>query len=129
MQTSRKTPHRQRDTRAGSNTLWAIPAFLVLYGMVGVWWTPPLWVAGLYLVASLITFVCYAIDKSAAARGAWRTSENSLHLLALLGGWPGALCAQQWLRHKSSKAAFRSVFWVTVALNVTGFVVLCASFN
>jgi uncharacterized membrane protein YsdA (DUF1294 family) len=28
------------------------------------------------------------------------------------------------LRHKSSKAEFRSVFWVTVVLNVAAFIVL-----
>ena len=30
-----------------------------------------------YVVLSLITFVAYAIDKSAAQRGAWRTSEGT----------------------------------------------------
>jgi uncharacterized membrane protein YsdA (DUF1294 family) len=49
--------------------------------------------------------------------GAWRTAENRLHVLALLGGWPGALIAQQVLRHKSRKASFRFTFWVTVVLN------------
>lgn len=41
-------------------------------------------------------------------------------------GWPGALLAQQFLRHKSTKAEFRSVFWTTVVLNVAGFAVLCS---
>ena len=35
----------------------------------------------------------------------------------LLGGWPGALIAQQTLRHKSRKASFRAVFWLTVLVN------------
>lgn len=77
---------------------------------------PPL-VLGLYLVASLITFVVYAADKAAAVSGAWRTKENTLHLLALIGGWPGALVAQQKLRHKSRKTSFRVVFWTTVLGN------------
>jgi uncharacterized membrane protein YsdA (DUF1294 family) len=58
--------------------------------------------------------------------GAIKTPESNLHLLALAGGWPGALFAQQFLRHKSAKAEFRGTFWVTVVLNVTGFVVLCS---
>lgn len=69
-------------------------------------------------VISVLTFALYAHDKSAARAGRWRTPEQTLHLLALAGGWPGALIAQQLLRHKSSKASFRGVFWVTVAANV-----------
>jgi uncharacterized membrane protein YsdA (DUF1294 family) len=71
----------------------------------------------LYLIASTVTFGAYALDKSAAKRGAWRTSENTLHLLALVGGWPGALIAQSRLRHKSRKQPFRTVFRVTVVMN------------
>lgn len=75
-----------------------------------------------YLVVSSVTFAAYAFDKSAAERGAWRTSERTLHLLALAGGWPGALIAQSRLRHKSKKQPFRSVFWATVGLNCAAFV-------
>ena len=64
----------------------------------------------------------YAVDKSAARKGAWRTQESTLHLLSLAGGWPGALVAQQKLRHKSRKQSFRFVFWVTVLLNCGAFV-------
>ena len=78
----------------------------------------PLAALWFYLGASVITFGIYAADKSAAKRHAWRTSENTLHLFAMLGGWPGALCAQQLLRHKSRKASFQVVFGVTVAVNV-----------
>ena len=70
-----------------------------------------------YAVLSLITFAAYAFDKSAANRNAWRTPESTLHLLGLAGGWPGALVAQQVLRHKSKKASFRAVFWITVLIN------------
>jgi uncharacterized membrane protein YsdA (DUF1294 family)/cold shock CspA family protein len=66
---------------------------------------------------SIVAFVAYALDKSAARAGRWRTQENTLHLLALAGGWPGALVAQQQLRHKSAKPAFLVVFWATVLLN------------
>jgi len=70
-----------------------------------------------YLAVCVVTFFAYALDKSAARDGKWRTQESSLHLLSLAGGWPGALLAQQWLRHKSKKQSFQSVFWVTVLLN------------
>jgi len=78
---------------------------------------PPV-ILGFYLVASLITFIIYAMDKSAAKRGARRIPESTLHWLSLIGGWPGGLIAQQTLRHKSKKQSFRSVFCITVVLNV-----------
>lgn len=71
----------------------------------------------LYVLLGLLTFGIYALDKSAARRGRWRISESTLHGLSLAGGWPGALLAQQMLRHKSSKREFRRVFWVTVVVN------------
>jgi uncharacterized membrane protein YsdA (DUF1294 family)/cold shock CspA family protein len=82
---------------------------------------PPL-ILVLYMVVSLLTFIMYAVDKSAAKKGVWRIQESTLHLLSLAGGWPGALVAQQKLRHKSKKQSFRLVFWVTVLLNCGAFV-------
>ena len=70
-----------------------------------------------YLIVSAATFGVYALDKSAAKRGAWRTSESTLHLLALIGGWPGALIAQNRLRHKSRKQPFQAIFWATMVIN------------
>ncbi|MCW5205647.1 DUF1294 domain-containing protein [Desulfobulbus sp. F5] len=84
----------------------------------------PRLIFGLYVFASLLTFIMYAKDKSAAKNGSWRTSESTLHLLALLCGWPGALIAQQTLRHKSKKQSFRFVFWTTVLLNCGAFALL-----
>ncbi|WP_299263211.1 DUF1294 domain-containing protein [uncultured Psychrosphaera sp.] len=76
-------------------------------------------ILGVYLVMSCITFIVYAIDKSAAKKGRWRTKESTLHLLSLAGGWPGAYFAQNILRHKSIKKPFKYIFWVTVLLNVS----------
>ncbi|WP_235357708.1 DUF1294 domain-containing protein [Arsukibacterium ikkense] len=36
----------------------------------------------------------------------------------MLGGWPGAWLAQQYLRHKSQKKPFLRVFWCTLLLNL-----------
>ena len=74
-------------------------------------------VALVYLIASVAAVVAYGIDKSAAQTGAWRTSERTLHVLALIGGWPGALIAQRLFRHKSRKPSFQLVFWTTAAIN------------
>lgn len=77
----------------------------------------PMAVLGLYLIASVVAFITYALDKSAARNDRWRTAENTLHLFAVLGGWPGALVAQRMLHHKSKKLSFQVVFWITVILN------------
>ncbi|MEQ8484669.1 MAG: cold shock and DUF1294 domain-containing protein [Pseudomonadales bacterium] len=87
----------------------------------------PVWVLLLYTGASLLAFLAYALDKSAAHRGRWRVSEKTLHALSLAGGWPGALIAQRWLRHKSKKVSFQTTFWVTVAVNVAALVLLYVS--
>ena len=73
-----------------------------------------------YVAISVMTFVAYAVDKSAAQAGRWRTKETTLHLLSLAGGWPGALIAQETLRHKSRKNSFRYIFAITVVLNLVG---------
>jgi uncharacterized membrane protein YsdA (DUF1294 family) len=77
----------------------------------------PVAILGLYIVASVVAFVAYARDKSAAKKGVWRIQENTLHLFALAGGWPGALVAQDLLCHKSNKRSFQIVFRATVVLN------------
>lgn len=80
----------------------------------------PVALAVLFLLASAVAYTLYARDKTAARQGAWRVPENSLHLAGLLFGWPGALVAQQRLRHKTKKKRFRAVFWFTVLLNLAG---------
>ena len=63
---------------------------------------------------NLVTYLTYSFDKDAAEKSRWRVSENTLHMLSLIGGWPMAWYAQQSLRHKSSKHEFRVMYWVTV---------------
>ncbi len=119
----------QQPERRGGVGLAAIPVFLVLYVFLTLHWSLPSWPAGVYGGMSLVSYIAYGIDKSAAVHGAQRTPESHLHWLALLGGWPGALMAQYFLRHKSIKAEFRAVFWITVVLNVAAFVGFCSSYG
>ena len=70
-----------------------------------------------YAVLSGVALVTYRSDKVAAQRGHRRTPEVTLHAVALLGGWPGALVARPLFRHKTTKEPFRTVFWCTVVVN------------
>lgn len=120
-----RAARRNRDpspAQWGTATYFAIPLFLVLFTATAIVWRVPGWVALSYLAMSVICFIAYAIDKSAAVAGRRRISESSLIFLGLAGGWPGAIVAQQLLRHKSVKAEFRSAFWGSVLANVVLFV-------
>jgi uncharacterized membrane protein YsdA (DUF1294 family)/cold shock CspA family protein len=108
----------------GTVSMFAIPAFAIVYLAVAFAWGVPGWMAIGYVVTSIACFAAYAVDKSAAGAGGWRISERNLLMLGLAGGWPGAIVAQQVLRHKSSKASFRAAFWATVVLNVAGFIAI-----
>ena len=77
-------------------------------------------IVAFYAVISVIAYITYAIDKKAAIKNRRRVSEKSLHLLGVVGGWPGALVAQQRLRHKTQKTAFQVTFWLTVVVNLVG---------
>jgi uncharacterized membrane protein YsdA (DUF1294 family) len=84
--------------------------------------TPASIALAVYAGMSLLTFCAFAWDKSCAARGGARVPESTLHLLELLGGWPGALAGQVLLRHKSAKLSYRIVLWVIIALHAVGWV-------
>lgn len=126
----RGAPRAAPSRRGMPRMLPAVLSALVValfFVAVGVWAlagrVPPE-VLYVYGFASLCTFILYAMDKSAARRGAWRTRESTLHLLSLAGGWPGALLAQQTLRHKSGKTPFLLAFLVTVLVNCGALFVL-----
>jgi len=70
-----------------------------------------------YLVFSAVTLLVYGIDKRAAINEDHRIPELVLHGFAILGGWPGALIAQQLFRHKTIKISFQLIFWITLILN------------
>lgn len=81
------------------------------------------YLAALYVAAiSLLTLLLYYIDKSAARRGSRRIQERTLHLAALIGGWPGALAGRHLFRHKTRKQPFRTIFWCTVIANIAALI-------
>ena len=115
-------PVQNRTIKKSSTATIGAALFLVIVAISTLAAKVPFLVLPLYLLVSMLTFVVYAKDKSAAKRGAWRTPESTLHLLALACGWPGALVAQKKLRHKSKKQEFRLVFWLTVIINIGIFI-------
>lgn len=114
--TGAKAPRRQ-NVRTGTTGAVICVAFCAIVVGTALYGALPLALAAFYAFACVVAFAAYAIDKSAAQHNRWRTQESTLHLLGLIGGWPGAYLAQRLLRHKSSKTEFQSVFWVTAALN------------
>ena len=92
-------------------------SFLVgLAALAAVGWLDMSWLA-LYYGASIITHGVYAWDKTAAQNADRRIPESMLHLMSLVGGWPGALIAQVLLRHKTRKPSFLIGYWFTVIAN------------
>lgn len=68
----------------------------------------------LVLLMSVVCFAAFGLDKRRAGIGGRRVSERTLHILAFLGGWPGALLGQRHFRHKTRKLSFLIVFWIVV---------------
>ncbi|MFZ2999353.1 MAG: DUF1294 domain-containing protein [Undibacterium umbellatum] len=73
--------------------------------------------AVIYVTMSIITLIMYGLDKAAAKRRESRISERALLLCGLACGWPGAMLAQRWFRHKTIKTSFRLAFTATVIVN------------
>jgi len=103
-------------------SIFTLVSFALLYLMVTLIWGTPVLLAVGYVVMSLTCGLFYAHDKTAAQANEWRTPEGTLLMLGLVGGWPGAIVAQQMLRHKTSKVSFRVAFWLTVLVNIGVFV-------
>lgn len=75
----------------------------------------PFHLLSVYVAVSLLTIGVYSLDKRAAQTDLSRIPEKRLHLLEALGGWPGALLAQIFFRHKIQKPSYQRIFWLIVA--------------
>jgi len=120
-------PDRVTRKRSAAGPIVGILVFLIFvteYIVLSAIYPVPLWPIAAYAALSFLTFLLYAEDKSKARNGRWRVAESSLQVISLLGGWPGAILAQQLLRHKTRKRGFVSVFWMAVAVNMIAFAVI-----
>ena len=117
-----KPVHRQRrhtpaNLRRSLTVLVGVCAIPILGAWQAFTQQALLWPLLAYLGMSLLSIWQYARDKHNAQTGAWRIPEKQLHTVELLGGWPGALLAQQLLRHKTKKASYQGVFWLIVLIH------------
>jgi len=90
-------------------------SFLIFSFMTG---RLPFSILILYVIMGSITYAAYSSDKSKAITKEYRISEKLLHILSLMGGWMGAMLAQQRFRHKTQKSSFQVLFWITVLCNI-----------
>ncbi|WP_233579730.1 DUF1294 domain-containing protein [Frondihabitans sp. PhB188] len=95
----------------------SLPAFAALYLWRASVREFPSGTPWIYLALGVLLFVVYGVDKRAARRGRWRISERNLLVVGVLGGWMGAVVAQQVFRHKTRKSSFQWAFWATVTVN------------
>ena len=58
------------------------------------------------IIINIVSFLFFGVDKRKAAKGKWRISENTLLLLALLGGSSGILLGMVIFKHKINKIKF-----------------------
>ncbi len=65
----------------------------------------------------LFTLFFYWWDKRQAIKGNRRVKEATLHGLAILGGWPGALIGREVFRHKTQKRSFYLILYSISALH------------
>ena len=72
----------------------------------------------LFVGVNVATLLAYGYDKGAAQRGGQRVPEAALHLLAAVGGTPGAFVGQWVFRHKTRDRQFQWVFWSIAVVQV-----------
>ena len=111
-------PRRYIGRKSGARSFVLLLFLWVVLGVWGVWDTRlSLWVVAAMVVLNLLTVLAYAREPPAACSGRWRIPEIILHLLSLLGGWPGAGLAQTILRYRSRQPSFATLYWGSVALH------------
>jgi uncharacterized membrane protein YsdA (DUF1294 family) len=71
------------------------------------------------LLANLIAFALFGMDKRRARLGLRRFSERTLLLWALAGGSMGALAGRRFFHHKTRKQPFSTLLWLIVATQAT----------
>lgn len=109
------------DTESVLPVVVSLLTICIFFGILGFFVITrilPPWIPLVYLAMSGITYVTYGNDKTKAVTGQRRVPESHLHLLEFFCGWPGALVAQSYFRHKNRKSSYQVVYWTLVLLNL-----------
>ncbi|GEM_PF-371368 len=118
---SLKKRKRKRPAKPKRHPIPMLLAVVLYFGLfqllVNQYMFPVLWLRA-QLLFSTFTFLVMALDKLLAVKQRSRVPESTLHVLELIGGWPGGLMAQQVFRHKIRKRSFRRMFLLCVFLNL-----------
>lgn len=75
------------------------------------------------LIANVITFAIYGIDKWKARHDRWRVPESVLILLAIIGGSLGALLAMRMFHHKTKKNKFAFGIPIILVLQISAMII------
>lgn len=89
------------------------PSYYVIFGLIGLAAAVALflllqattewnWFPNWLIAASVATFILYGYDKLVSKTNSIRVPEAVLHLMALAGGFVGALLGMLVFRHKSN---------------------------
>ena len=77
-----------------------------------------------FIIINLIGVLVMALDKYKAQKGKWRIPENTLFLVAILGGSIGTLFGMYKFRHKTKKMKFIIGFPTILILELIGIIYL-----
>lgn len=70
------------------------------------------------IIVNLCTMAMYIYDKVASKLGLWRIPEKDLIWFGLMGGWIGAIFARRLVGHKTTKLAFKKMFFKSIVQNI-----------
>lgn len=83
---------------------------------------------GYLVIVNIVGYAIMGIDKKRAIRGAWRISEASLFLTALIGGSLGCILGMQHFRHKTKHWYFKYGMPFILLVQILILILLCYSF-
>lgn len=120
---------KNNSKQAASPMLIVVVIYIVSIGGLAMFGLLPSLLPLFLLLMNVMCYWFYSQDKEAAQLGNRRVPEQTLHVLAFLGGWPAAWLAQQRLRHKTQKASFQRVYHLTIIFHILLLIWLISPFS